>query len=90
MFPSPTFGYAKLEYLDVISQLESDHYPSDEGASRETIEYRLNDAPEVFWCAYMDRDLIGFVNGTRTKSDELTHDSMFSNDHDGCINLHLI
>lgn len=73
------------KFLDEISSLEDKHYPSDEGASKETIKYRLENAPSLFYGLLNDQGvLIGFINGTRSES-KLTHDTMFEDNPKGNV-----
>lgn len=73
-----------LKFLDEIADMEERHYPSDEGASKETIKYRLETAPSLFYGLFNDESLIGFVNGTRSES-KLTHDTMFEDNPNGNV-----
>ncbi|KAG2485669.1 hypothetical protein HYH03_015641 [Edaphochlamys debaryana] len=79
------FAPARLEDLGRIHALEAASYPEDEAATREKLDMRLQRAPEVFMVAMQcpegaaedaDPAVVGYVCGTCTSADRLTHDSM--------------
>ena len=66
-----------LTELDSIHALEQESYPADEAASYESLKYRLEYAPEYFLGGFnADQELVGFVCGTCTDQNELSHDTM--------------
>lgn len=83
--PHMSIAYQNLSLSQSVevSILESAHYPSDEGASIETIEYRLKHCPELFFGCCLDDVLIGFVNGTTCLEKTLTHETMFHHEPNG-------
>uniref|UniRef100_A0A6B2LP75 N-acetyltransferase domain-containing protein n=1 Tax=Arcella intermedia TaxID=1963864 RepID=A0A6B2LP75_9EUKA len=75
-----------------MDSLESLSYPEDEAASRDTLAYRLKNAVEHFMVAKDEGGkLIGFVNGTASDEDQLTHQSMFKHVPNGkSLNIHSV
>lgn len=71
--------------LDAMYALESASYPEDEAATREGMAFRLRVAAPCFLIARArdEEDIIGFVNGTRTMSAKLTHESMSAHEEQG-------
>ena len=70
--------------LDRLTALEAASYPADEAASRESLAARIAQAPECFLLAEDDAgDLLGFVCGTRSVDDTLTHANMGRHDPGG-------
>jgi anthranilate/para-aminobenzoate synthase component II len=78
-----TFATLSLNQIDEICELEASSYPEDEAASRDNIKLRLQKASNLFLGVFLNKQLIGFCNGTRVKGKELTHESMASHDPDG-------
>ncbi|XP_033644962.1 uncharacterized N-acetyltransferase C9.02c-like isoform X1 [Asterias rubens] len=62
--------------------LEARCFPSDETASKETLEYRQREAPELFWVYFKDSCLIGLICCTQAP-DKLTHESMYKHTPEG-------
>jgi predicted GNAT family N-acyltransferase len=71
------------DLLKEISQLESNSYPEDEKASEENLLYRLNNASDYFYGIFENKKVIGYVCGTLSKNEKLTHESMFQHQSDG-------
>jgi cyclin-dependent kinase-like len=71
-----------LADLDRLFALETRSYPADEAASRETLAYRIESAPECFLLAE-DEGLLGFVCGTRTEGEHLTAAAMGTHEPQG-------
>ena len=69
--------------LNRIFDLEVSSFPSDEAASYESIQYRLKNAPEYFVVMKQNKEIVGFINGTCTLFDYITHSSMTSHNPDG-------
>jgi len=80
---SVRFRPATPDDLDALAELEARSYPADEAASRETIAFRLQQAPACFLAAVDDEALVGFVCGTRARGASLTHASMSEHVPDG-------
>jgi len=47
------------------------------------VEWRLTHCAPYFYCLFAGEALIGFVNGTLTSKDHLTHDTMAKHDPNG-------
>jgi hypothetical protein len=62
--------------VEAAYALEIESFRADEAASLESITYRQKHAGQFFYGLYLDADLVGFVNGTLTASQELHHDTM--------------
>lgn len=83
------FRPATLSDLDRIYELEAAGYPSDEAASREKLEFRIENAPELFLVATSSSDddgadrLVAYVCSTRSTAKQLTHDSMSKHEPEG-------
>ncbi|POW19754.1 hypothetical protein PSHT_04262 [Puccinia striiformis] len=73
----------QLSELEDVCRLESDGFPADEAATMTTIQYRHSAAPQLFVGAYLDEQLIGFVNATCSSSETLDHDSLTHHDPTG-------
>mmetsp|Transcript_29421 Transcript_29421/g.53992 ORF Transcript_29421/g.53992 Transcript_29421/m.53992 type:complete len:163 (+) Transcript_29421:88-576(+) len=78
-----SYRKVKPEDLNKVYELESNSYPPDEAATYEKLKFRIENASFVFLIAELDGDIIGFVNGTCSKSETLTHNSMSSHEVDG-------
>ena len=76
---------AGVNHIPHIILLESSSYPPDEAATAEKIEYRLKYANPFFLVCENDGQLVGFINGTLTKEESLTHHSMSHHDSDGSL-----
>ena len=75
---------ATLADLDPLADLEARSYPDDEAASRETLAYRIENAPACFWLAEDPQGaLIGFVCGTLGRDDHLSEASLKEHHPDG-------
>jgi ribosomal protein S18 acetylase RimI-like enzyme len=76
-----------ITFLDQVEALESTSYPADEAATREKLELRLREAPELFLGAFLDTDgkeeLVGYVCSTKTTEPTLTHESMGKHEKEG-------
>ncbi|KAJ3277065.1 hypothetical protein HDV01_000117 [Terramyces sp. JEL0728] len=66
-------------------ELESQCYPEDEAASIETMTSRFKQAPDLFYGAFLDNELIGLVMATATQSKSITKESMTLHDPNGRI-----
>jgi len=67
-----------------LAALEAASYPADEAASSESLAARIALAPECFLLAEdAAGELLGFVCGTRSVDDTLTHASMSRHDPAG-------
>ena len=67
----------RKEDLDRVAKVESLCFPSEEAASRKSLEERLNHFPESFLVAELyDGTVIGFINGCVTDEDRIC-DEMF-------------
>lgn len=63
--------------LDILSRLETESYPAAEGASRESIQRRIQYYPNHFWILENDTgEVSAFVNGFCTNLPDLT-DEMY-------------
>ncbi|XRB14651.1 N-acetyltransferase domain-containing protein [Pseudoscourfieldia marina] len=85
---SPIFRPVDPAEVPALLAIEQASYPEDEAASLESLTLRANDAAECFLVmtkAETPDAPVGFVCGTRTKQDSLTHDSMSTHDADGAI-----
>ena len=78
-----TFRTLSIDLIDEIYHLESISYPEDEAASLQNIKLRLTNASNLFLGAFLKDQLIGFVNGTKTSSTTLTHESMSTHEPNG-------
>ena len=75
--------------VDVIADIESNSYPEDEMASKDTLQYRCDRAPEMFLVATEgnEDEIIGYACGTCVNENEtLTAETMGkSHDPNGTI-----
>ena len=76
---------AQIKHLPAIIALEASSYPDDEAATPDKIEFRLKNANRYFLVCEKHDGLVGFVNGTVTKEETLTHHSMSHHDDDGSL-----
>ncbi|TMW55750.1 hypothetical protein Poli38472_010632 [Pythium oligandrum] len=77
-----------LERHDIerVIALEAASYPADEAATPDMIRFRQQHAGAFFYAAYLAEDenaLVGFVNGTLTKSQELEEETMSEHEPSG-------
>ncbi|KAJ1473654.1 acyl-CoA N-acyltransferase [Baffinella frigidus] len=77
------YSPATLERHQAISDIETASYPSDEAASPEGVKFRIENAGRYFMMAERSGELLGYVNGTVTTADSLTHDSMGTHEPSG-------
>jgi len=70
-----------------VAALEAASYPEDEAASETGIRFRQQHAGAFFQVARVggDTQLVGFVNGTLSKGEQLEHESMSAHDPDGSL-----
>jgi len=71
--------------LEVVREMESRSYPADEAATAEALAFRRRVAGEFFVVA-RERgkpDIVGYVCGTLSDADALTHASMSSHEPSG-------
>eukprot|EP01130_Rhizamoeba_saxonica_P003709 TRINITY_DN1543_c0_g1_i3.p1 TRINITY_DN1543_c0_g1~~TRINITY_DN1543_c0_g1_i3.p1 ORF type:complete len:162 (+),score=32.91 TRINITY_DN1543_c0_g1_i3:25-510(+) len=67
--------------IDDLLALELQGFPPDEAAPKETILYRLSNAPELFLAGYdQDDSLVCMINGTAIAGEVLTHEAMYEHD----------
>lgn len=78
-----TFRQATLDDVPVCFSIEKASYPSDEAATKESLEYRQNQATPYFRCAVLNNQVIGFICSTRCNSFE--HESMSTHHSEGKI-----
>ena len=70
--------------VGTCAALEAAGYPADEAASPEALERRQAEAPGGFLVAEREGSgVVGFVCGTQTAADGLTHESMARHDPGG-------
>ena len=71
----------------LVPLLQAAGYPPDEAASRERLQYRLEHAGGQFLAAVEPAaeglSIVGFVCGTLSSADCLTHESMGKHEPDG-------
>lgn len=68
--------HATASDLDTLASIEAASYPPEEGASRSSIQGRLDVYPEYFWLCDEDGTVSSFVNGFVTDEPDLT-DEMY-------------
>ena len=69
--------HANMQDLDRLAEIEAASYPAAEGASRQSLEGRLQYYPDHFWLLESDNGQItAFVNGFATMEKDLT-DEMY-------------
>ena len=73
-----------------LAAMEAASYPADEAASAAALAFRAENAPDAFLVAvpaHADGDdaAVGFVCGTRTTADKLTHASMSTHEPGGAL-----
>ena len=80
-----TLTFRPCEAADVprCLTLEVAGYPEDEAATLESLTFRQANAPGYFLVACSGRTVVGFVCGTSTCADSLTHDSMSLHEPEG-------
>jgi hypothetical protein len=74
-----------IEYLNEIYKLETESYPEDEAATLEKIKYRINNTKNFLAMFNDENEIIGFINGTKSKLKHLNHESMSKHEPDGGI-----
>ncbi|MES1911614.1 MAG: hypothetical protein MHM6MM_004022 [Cercozoa sp. M6MM] len=76
---------AKPTELEELYELEVASFPADEAASREGLEQRLTQAGEFFYVYRKEADgpIVGFINGTLSHGDRVTHEAMEGHDSNG-------
>lgn len=67
---------AALSDLDDLSGIEAASYPKAEGASRDSIQSRLEKFPDHFWILEENGEIYAFINGLVTNEKNLT-DEMY-------------
>jgi GNAT superfamily N-acetyltransferase len=77
------FKPISLDLLDEVTEVEHESFPADEAASKETISIRMRLAPQYFYGAFENGQLIGFMNGTVTNGSVLLKDDFYKHDVDG-------
>jgi len=71
--------HAAKNDLDVLAAIEAASYPSAEGASKESIEERIENFSDCFWILENENnEIISFINGMLTDQENLT-DDMYEN-----------
>ncbi|KAI3438628.1 hypothetical protein D9Q98_001050 [Chlorella vulgaris] len=88
--PNIFFRPVSMDDLDRIHALEAAGYAQDEAASRQQLQFRLEQAADQFLVAVQQTpggglELIGFCCGTLSNADTLTEDSMASHDPAGTV-----
>uniref|UniRef100_A0A7S3LUB4 N-acetyltransferase domain-containing protein n=1 Tax=Palpitomonas bilix TaxID=652834 RepID=A0A7S3LUB4_9EUKA len=88
---------ATLRDVEQLHSLELEGFPLDEAATMEGIRMRIEKAGDFFWLGEKHGTTVGFVNGTLTVGDFLSHESMSSHNAAGgesnctrCIGLFLL
>eukprot|EP01123_Difflugia_compressa_P003726 TRINITY_DN15024_c0_g1_i1.p1 TRINITY_DN15024_c0_g1~~TRINITY_DN15024_c0_g1_i1.p1 ORF type:complete len:182 (-),score=30.73 TRINITY_DN15024_c0_g1_i1:59-574(-) len=87
------FSHPSIEDIDEIDALETASYPPDEAATRERLIYRCEKANQYFIIARKELNgpVIGFICGTVSVGDNLTHQSMFEHVPTGrTLNIHSV
>jgi ribosomal protein S18 acetylase RimI-like enzyme len=72
-----------IEDLDEIYALEISSYPSDEAATLQKLQLRIEEASNVFLLAVQGDKIAGFTCGTCSIAPELTQASMSKHEEDG-------
>jgi GNAT superfamily N-acetyltransferase len=69
---------AVIGELEEINQLESQSFPPDEAASKESIAYRIAEAGDFFYTyrPLGSAEIVGFVNGTCIVGAQIEEESM--------------
>ena len=62
--------------LEQMAHIEEISYPSEEGASRESIRERIREFPDCFWILEDQGKIAAFINGMSTEERDLT-DEMY-------------
>ncbi len=87
LLPTPEVYFRPCEAADVArcAELEAAGYPADEAASPERLAYRQAHAGDFFLVAVQatTQRVVGFVCGTLSRADCLTHESMGTHEPDG-------
>ena len=74
---------ARPQDVEGLAALETASYPRDEAASQQILQNRIEWAPDCTLLAETSDGVGGFVCGTRSPQDRLTHDSMSAHDPAG-------
>uniref|UniRef100_A0A7S3GF22 N-acetyltransferase domain-containing protein n=1 Tax=Palpitomonas bilix TaxID=652834 RepID=A0A7S3GF22_9EUKA len=74
---------ATLRDVEQLHSLELEGFPLDEAATMEGIRMRIEKAGDFFWLGEKHGTTVGFVNGTLTVGDFLSHESMSSHNAAG-------
>ncbi|ELU18274.1 hypothetical protein CAPTEDRAFT_185754 [Capitella teleta] len=81
----------KSEDIDQAFNIESEGYPSDEGASHDALVFRQSEAPELFLGYFEGYQLKGFICGTRYPGPHLQEESMSNHcRHADCVCIHSV
>lgn len=75
--------YAEENDMMRLAEMEYNSYPEDESASYDRMCMRQRLANDYFVVLDIGNNVIGFVNGTCSKSDVIAHESMGEHDSDG-------
>jgi ribosomal protein S18 acetylase RimI-like enzyme len=62
--------------LDECCVVEASGFPSEEAASRETIQLRIGTYPQGFFVAELDGRIVGMVNGASTNKDDISDEEL--------------
>jgi predicted GNAT family N-acyltransferase len=81
-----TYRGVVADDVDSIHAIEAASYPDDEAASLTNLQFRAEAAAPYFRLAIVDDKIAGYICGTLTNDDVLTHASMETHD-DGGRNL---
>lgn len=71
--------------LKDLYEMEVASYPPDEAATLEKLTLRVEKCPHLFLALLQNGKLVGFVNGTASKSPDLEHDSMSIHEEGGTL-----
>lgn len=75
---------AQQNETERIAEIEASSFPADEKADLGAIRMRRQQASPYFWVlGDAETDIIGYVNGTCTNLDVITHESMETHVSDG-------
>ena len=68
---------ATIEDLDRVAYIESICFPEAEAASKKSLKRRLENYPNCFWISELNEEIIGFINGMISNTENLI-DEMYS------------